>query len=177
MTDLTKSERHLLVTLNVLRTISIIVMIVGCILALFFAGMYDTDDISFNSAIIRVIICGIVTIFGLYIYQYITDVHDDMCYDLGLLDEISHIKMDNMFYGDKYEGDIKRLYAIRYANHNRKRKKPVNNKMNHYFTDQFDLRKMYPNVDVIPKTPGPELKFTPMMHRNAETNSIATKSE
>lgn len=169
MTDLTRSERRLLTTLNVLRTLFIVLIAIGFILALFAA--YDNITISFTTTIIRMCICIAIAGVGIYAYQRITDIHDDMCYNLGLFDDISCVKLDKLYYQKKYDKEIKQLYHQRYSNR-RKTQKTKSSKMNHYFkSENFDLRKLYPNTNIIPESTGPTLQFTPINSKKTNTTS------
>lgn len=102
MTDLTRSERRLLTTLNVLRTLFIVLIAIGFILAIFAAAIYDDITISFTTTIIRMCICIAIAGVGIYAYRRITDIHDDICYNLGLFDDISFVKLDKLYYQEKY---------------------------------------------------------------------------
>ena len=171
MTDLTRSERRLLTTLNALRTCFIVLIVIGFILAVFVASVYDGITISFTTTMIRMCLCIAVTGIGIYAYRHITDIHDDMCYNLGLFDDISFVKLDKMYYQDEYESDIEYLYKERYSN---RRKTPPTkpSKMDNYFkSENFDLRKLYPNTTIIPKTTGPLLQFTPIEPKKTNTAS------
>lgn len=169
MTDLTRSERRLLTTLNVLRTLFIVLIAIGFILALFAA--YDNITISFTTTIIRMCICIAIAGVGIYAYRRITDIHDDMCYNLGLFDDISCVKLDKLYYQEKYDKEIKQLYNQRYSNR-RKTQKTKSSKMNHYFkSENFDLRKLYPNTNIIPESTGPTLQFTPINSKKTNTAS------
>lgn len=165
MTDLTRSERRLLTALNVLRTIFIVLIVIGFILALFAAGVYDDTTVSFKTTMIHMCICIAASIVGIYAYRYTTDIYDDMCYNLGLFDDISFVKLDKMYYQNDYDTDIEYLYKERYSNR-RKTPPTKSSKMDHYFkSESFDLRKLYPNTDIIPETTGPALQFTPIKHK------------
>lgn len=169
MTDLTRSERRLLTTLNVLRTLFIVLIAIGFILALFAA--YDNITISFTTTIIRMCICIAIAGVGIYAYRRITDIHDDMCYNLGLFDDISCVKLDKLYYQEKYDKEIEQLYHQRYSNR-RKTQKTKSSKMNHYFkSENFDLRKLYPNTSIIPESTGPTLQFTPINPKKTNTAS------
>ena len=98
MTDLTRNERRLLTTLNVLRTLFIVLIAIGFILALFAAAIYDNITISFTTTIIRMCICIAIAGVGIYAYRRITDIHDDMCYNLGLFDDISCVTYSDIEY-------------------------------------------------------------------------------
>ena len=100
MTDLTRNEKRLLTALNILRTLFIVLIAIGFILALFAA--YDNITISFTTTIIRMCICIAIAGVGIYAYRRITDIHDDMCYNLGLFDDISCVKLDKLYYQEKY---------------------------------------------------------------------------
>ena len=169
MTDLTRNERRLLTTLNVLRTLFIVLIAIGFILALFAA--YDNITISFTTTIIRMCICIAIAGVGIYAYRRITDIHDDMCYNLGLFDDISCVKLDKLYYQEKYDKKIEQLYHQRYSNR-RKTQKTKSSKMNHYFkSENFDLRKLYPNTSIIPESTGPTLQFTPINPKKTNTTS------
>lgn len=171
MTDLTRSERRLLTTLNVLRTLFIVLIAIGFILALFATAIYDNITISFTTTIIRMCICIAIAGVGIYAYRRITDIHDDMCYNLGLFDDISCVKLDKLYYQEKYDKEIKQLYHQRYSNR-RKTQKTKSSKMNHYFkSENFDLRKLYPNTSIIPESTGPTLQFTPINPKKTNTSS------
>ena len=175
MTDLTRSERRLLTALNVLRTLFIVLIAIGFILALFAAlfaaAIYDDITISFTTTIIHMCICIAIAGVGIYAYRRITYIHDDMCYNLGLFDDISCIKLDKLYYQEKYDKEIKQLYHQRYSNR-RKTQKTKSSKMNHYFkSENFDLRKLYPNTSIIPESTGPTLQFTPINPKKTNTTS------
>lgn len=175
MTDLTRSERRLLTTLNVLRTLFIVLIAIGFILALFAAlfaaAIYDNITIAFTTTIIHMCICIAIAGVGIYAYRRITDIHDDMCYNLGLFDDISFVKLDKLYYQEKYDKEIKQLYHQRYSNR-RKTQKTKSSKMNHYFkSENFDLRKLYPNTSIIPESTGPTLQFTPINPKKTNTAS------
>ena len=175
MTDLTRSERRLLTTLNVLRTLFIVLIAIGFILALFAAlfatAIYDNITILFTTTIIRMCICIAIAGVGIYAYRRITDIHDNICYNLGLFDDISCVKLDKLYYQEKYDKEIKQLYQQRYSNR-RKIQKTKSSKMNHYFkSENFDLRKLYPNTNIIPESTGPTLQFTPINSKKTNTTS------
>ncbi len=170
MTDLTRSERRLLTALNVLRTCFIVFIAISFIIALFAAAIYDGITVSFTTTIIRMCLCIAAVGVGMYAYRHITDIHDDMCYNLGLFDDISFIKLDKMYYQDDYNDEIERLYKERYSN--RRKTPPIkSSKMDNYFkSENFDLRKLYPNTTIIPETTGPLLQFTPIEPKKTNTN-------
>lgn len=171
MTDLTRSERRLLTALNVLRTCFIVLIAIGFILALFAAALYDGMTVSFTTTIIRMCLCIAGVGVGLYAYRHITDIHDDMCYNLGLFDDISFVQLDKMYYQDDYEKEIARLHKERYSN--RRNTPPIkSSKMDNYFkSETFDLRKLYPNTRIIPEQTGPALQFTPINPKKTNMES------
>lgn len=171
MTDLTRSERRLLTALNVLRTLFIVLIAIGFILALFAAAIYDDITISFTTTIIHMCICIAIAGVGIYAYRRITDIHDDMCYNLGLFDDISFVKLDKLYYQEKYDKEIARLYKERYS-HRRKTPPTKPSKIDNYFkSENFDLRKLYPNTSIIPEQTGPELQFTPINPKKTNMES------
>lgn len=171
MTDLTRSERRLLTALNVLRTCFIVLIAIGFILALFAAAVYDGMTVSFTTTIIRMCLCIAGVGVGIYGYRHITDIHDDMCYNLGLFDDISFVQLDKMYYQENYEKEIAHLYKERYSN--QRKTPPIKpSKMDNYFkSENFDLRKLYPNTSIIPETTGPSLQFTPIEPKKTNTDS------
>lgn len=102
--------------------------------------------------------------------QY-TDIHDDMCYNLGLFDDISFVQLDKMYYQENYEKEIARLHKERYSN--RRNTPPIkSSKMDNYFkSETFDLRKLYPNTRIIPEQTGPALQFTPINPKKTNMES------
>lgn len=103
MTKLTKSERKLLQILNVLRTAFIVLGVIGFFIMLYGACAYEPDKITFIECCIHMGIGLLVLGFGFGFYQYTTNVHDDVCEEVGLYDEISFVKEAKNYDDDEYE--------------------------------------------------------------------------
>lgn len=152
MTKLTKTERKLLITLDIMRTAFVCFGIMGFIIMLGYLGGYENNINTFKETLIGMIIGAGILAANSVAYQYITNIHNDTCDKLYVFSEIENIVADNN----------KNIDYIDFSNttpHARK-----NNFKNYFENDAFNLRKLYGDVDKIPESKPTELKFTPIVN-------------
>lgn len=159
MIELTNKERKLLNALILLRTIFIISGAIGFCIMLYTPCNFNDNTIAFQT-------CGVYILFSIIIigssfafYNYATKTYDDMCFYLGLYDDISFIKKAKKFEPDLYEE-----YITNITGHS-SYEKPVETSKSNRTLYNIDLRKIYGNETTIPIAES-NLKFTPIRNGN-----------
>lgn len=94
---LTRIERRIIRTMNVLHVIASSIAIIG------FTGMfcgcskYEQDMATFTECIIWLIIGGCILTAGILLNNYIERLHDDFCCQLGVFDAIGYKRLSHTY--------------------------------------------------------------------------------
>lgn len=144
MTKLTNKERKLLNTLTLLRTLFITIGISGFCIMLYTTCSFDNNGMTFRTCCVYMAF-GIIIIGGAFaFYKYTTKTYNDICFYLGLYDNISFIKEAKELDPDLYE-----KYIIDLTGHSPYEEPIETPKPNRTFYN-IDLRKIYGNETIIP---------------------------